>query len=129
MDLTEKRRIHEIARDEGLPSSLVLQRLQRAGLQIKTASSTVTVGEALHLLNPNRYPKPDTLDATLAAAAEAKAAPKKRAKDEADAAAAAAAAAEPKPKRARRKPVEAPPAEATAPVDEGGKPFCFLKKK
>ena len=89
MDLTEKRRIHEIARDEGLPSSLVLQRLQRAGLQIKTASSTVTVGEALHLLNPNRYPKPDTLDATLAAAAEAKAAPKKRAKDEADAAAAA----------------------------------------
>ena len=119
MDLTEKRRIHEIARDEGLPSSLVLQRLQRAGLQIKTASSTVTVGEALHLLNPNRYPKPDTLDATLAAAAEAKAAPKKRAKDEADAAAAAAAAAEPKPKRARRKPVEAPPAEATAPVDEG----------
>ena len=118
MDLTEKRRIHEIARDEGLPSSLVLQRLQRAGLQIKTASSTVTVGEALHLLNPNRYPKPDTLDATLAAAAEAKAAPKKRAKDEADAAAAAAAAAEPKPKRARRKPVEAPPAEVTAPADE-----------
>ncbi len=118
MDLTEKRRIHEIARDEGLPSSLVLQRLQRAGLQIKTASSTVTVGEALHLLNPNRYPKPDTLDATLAAAAEAKAAPKKRAKDEADAAAAAAAAAEPKPKRARRKPVEAPPVEVTAPADE-----------
>ena len=118
MDMTEKRRIHEIARDEGLPSSLVLARLQRAGLQIKTASSTVTVGEALHLLNPNRYPKPDTLDATLAAAAEAKAAPKKRAKDEADAAAAAAAAALPKPKRARRKRVEEPPAEAAPSAEE-----------
>ena len=117
MDLTEKRRVHEIARDEGLPSSLVLQRLQRAGLPIKTASSTVTVGEALHLLNPNRYPKPDTLDATLAAAAEAKAAPKKRAKEEAEAAAAAAAAAEPKPKRARRKPVESPVVVSPAPEE------------
>ncbi len=121
MDLTEKRRVHEIARDEGLPSSLVVQRLQRAGLPIKTASSTVTVGEALHLLNPNRYPKPDTLDATLAAAAEAKAAPKKRAKEAADKAAADAAAVEPKPKRARRRPVEAL-AEAPHPVDEVAAP-------
>ena len=120
MDLTEKRRVHEIARDEGLPSSLVLQRLQRAGLPIKTASSTIVVGEALHLLNPNRYPKPDTLDATLAAAAEAKAAPKKRAKEAADAAAAAAAAAAalPKPKRVRRRPVEEPVVDAPAVVEE-----------
>ena len=110
MDMTEKKRVHEIARDEGLPSSLVLQRLQRAGMPIKTASSTVIVGEALHLLNPNRYPKPDTLDATLAAAAEAKAAPKKAAEE--------APAAEPKPRRPRRRRVaeEAPAAEA-APAD------------
>ena len=119
MDLTEKKRIHEIARDEGLPSSLVLQRLQRAGLPIKTASSTVTVGEALHLLNPNRYPKPDTLDATIAAAIEARDAPKKKAKADADAAAAAAAA-EPKVKRTRRKPVEEPVVEA--PVEEAPAP-------
>ncbi len=117
MDLTEKRRVHEIARDEGLPSSLVLQRLQRAGLPIKTASSTVTVGEALHLLNPNRYPKPDTLDATLAAAVEAKAAPPKaNAKaDEAD-----APPAEAKPRRTRkpRAATEAPTTPEAPPVAE-----------
>jgi len=115
VDLTEKRRVHEIARDEGLPSSLVLQRLQRAGLPIKTASSTVTVGEALHLLNPNRYPKPDTLDATLAAAAEAKAAPpKKNAKaEEADAPPAAA-----KPRRTRK----AAPAATDAPTTSEAPP-------
>ena len=55
----EKKRIYEIAKDEGLPSSLVLQRLQRAGVEVKTASSTVDVAEALHVLNPNRYPKPE----------------------------------------------------------------------
>ena len=55
-----KKRIYEIAKDEGLPSSLVLQRLQRAGVDVKTASSTVDVAEALHVLNPNRYPKPET---------------------------------------------------------------------
>ena len=116
MDLTEKRRVHEIARDEGLPSSLVLQRLQRAGLPIKTASSTVTVGEALHLLNPNRYPKPDTLDATLAAAAEAKAAPPKK---KAKAAEAEEPAAEPKPKRTRKAaPAPEPEAPEAAPVAE-----------
>src|SRR3954447_23847753 len=54
-----EKRIYEIAKDEGLPSSLVLQRLQRAGVPVKTASSTVDVAEALHALNPNRYPSPD----------------------------------------------------------------------
>ncbi len=116
VDLTEKRRVHEIARDEGLPSSLVLQRLQRAGLPIKTASSTVTVGEALHLLNPNRYPKPETLDATLAAAAEAKAAPPKK---KAKAAEAEEPAAEPKPKRTRKTaPAAAPETPEAPPVAE-----------
>ena len=92
MDLTEKRRIHEIARDEGLPSSLVLQRLKAAGLPIKTASSTVIVGEALHLLNPKRYARPDSLDATLAAAQEAKEAPARKAQAAKEAAEAEAAA-------------------------------------
>ncbi len=105
MDLTEKRRVHEIARDEGLPSSLVLQRLQREGLPVKTASSTVIVGEALHVLNPKRYPRPESMDATIAAAKEAKEKPKKAAKDEE----------KPKPKpRARRKPKPAPEPEPEA---------------
>jgi len=53
-----KKRVYEIAKDEGLPSGFVLQRLQRAGMTVKTASSTVDVDWALHLLNPNRHPQP-----------------------------------------------------------------------
>ncbi|MEZ5080828.1 MAG: translation initiation factor IF-2 [Thermoleophilia bacterium] len=53
-----KKRVYEIAKDEGLPSSLVLQRLQRAGMTVKTASSTIDVDWALHALNPKRYPRP-----------------------------------------------------------------------
>jgi translation initiation factor IF-2 len=55
-----KKRVYEIAKDEGLPSGFVLQRLQRAGMPVKTASSTVDVDWALHLLNPNRHPQPAT---------------------------------------------------------------------
>ncbi len=133
MDLTEKRRVHKIARDEGLPSSLVLQRLQRAGLPVKTASSTVIVGEAMHVLNPKRYPRPESMDATIAAAEAAKA-PKEKPKE--------AEEPKPKPRRARRRakppvdaeaPAEAPaadaapaqaPAEAPAPVTEAPTPVA-----
>ncbi len=57
--MSETQRVYEIAKDEGLPSANVLQRLQRAGLDVKTASSTVSVAWALHVLSPNRHPKPD----------------------------------------------------------------------
>src|SRR5438067_12040767 len=53
-----KKRVYEIAKEEGLPSSFVLQRLLRAGGPVKRASSTVDVAEALNIINPNRYPKP-----------------------------------------------------------------------
>ncbi|MCB0881420.1 MAG: translation initiation factor IF-2 N-terminal domain-containing protein, partial [Thermoleophilia bacterium] len=53
-----KKRVYEIAKDEGLPSANVLHRLQRGGMGVKTASSTVDVDWALHLLSPNRYPRP-----------------------------------------------------------------------
>ncbi|HWH15960.1 MAG TPA: translation initiation factor IF-2 N-terminal domain-containing protein, partial [Miltoncostaeaceae bacterium] len=53
-----KKRVYEIAKDEGLPSALLLQRLQRAGVAVKTASSTIDVAWALHFLNPKRYPRP-----------------------------------------------------------------------
>ncbi|MBM3633811.1 MAG: translation initiation factor IF-2 [Actinobacteria bacterium] len=57
--MSEKKRIYEIAKEEGLPSANVLQRLQRAGMNVKTASSTVDVAWAMHILSPNRHPKPE----------------------------------------------------------------------
>jgi len=89
----EKKRIYEIAKDEGLPSSLVLQRLQRAGVSVKTASSTVDVAEALHILNPNRYPKPEPKPEPPAP--KPKAAPRPRPAAKADETPAAKAAAAP----------------------------------
>ena len=72
-----KKRVYEIARAEGLPSALVLQRLQRAGLTVKTASSTVEEAEAMHVLQPKRYPKPDSMKGG-AEAKKAPARPKKK---------------------------------------------------
>ncbi|MFM8827950.1 MAG: translation initiation factor IF-2, partial [Actinomycetota bacterium] len=57
--MSEKKRVYEIAKEEGLPSANVLQRLQRAGMDVKTASSTVDVAWAMHILSPNRHPKPE----------------------------------------------------------------------
>ena len=57
--MSDKKRVYEIAKEEGLPSANVLQRLQRAGMDVKTASSTVDVAWALHILSPNRHPKPE----------------------------------------------------------------------
>ena len=132
MELDEKKRVYEIAKDEGLPSATVLQRLQRAGLPVKTASSTVSVAEALWALNPNRYPKPASLDrppepepapAEVPAAEEAPAKPRRarRAAKAAEETAAEAPAEVPaaeeapaKPRRARR----AVPAAEEAPVAE-----------
>jgi translation initiation factor IF-2 len=57
--MSDKKRVYEIAKDEGLPSANVLQRLQRAGMDVKTASSTVDVAWAMHILSPNRNPRPE----------------------------------------------------------------------
>jgi translation initiation factor IF-2 len=116
-DVMEKKRIYEIAKEEGLPSSLVLQRLQRAGVPVKTASSTVDVAEALHVLNPNRYPKPEPRPEPEPAP---KAAPKKAAAPKAKRAAKAPAA-EPKPApepEPEPTPEPEPVAEAPAPEPE-----------
>jgi translation initiation factor IF-2 len=113
----EKKRIYEIAKDEGLPSSLVLQRLQRAGVPVKTASSTVDVAEALHALNPNRYPKPEP--APEPPAAKPKAPPKPKLPPKPKAAPKDAAAGEPAPEAPEAEaPAEAPAPESapTAPV-------------
>jgi translation initiation factor IF-2 len=112
----DKKRIYEIAKDEGLPSSLVLQRLQRAGVEVKTASSTVDVAEALHVLNPNRYPKPEPPEAPPPP--KAKPAPKPK---EAAAPAEEEKPVAPAPKPGRARPIQkaaAPAAETPAPVAE-----------
>ncbi len=57
--MSTKKRVYEIAKEEGLPSANVLARLQRAGYDVKTASSTVEEDWALHILSPRRCPRPD----------------------------------------------------------------------
>jgi len=57
--MSSKKRVYEIAKEEGLPSANVLARLQRAGYDVKTASSTVDVDWAMHILSPSRNPQPD----------------------------------------------------------------------
>ncbi len=57
--MSTKKRVYEIAKEEGLPSANVLARLQRAGYDVKTASSTVDEDWALHILSPRRCPRPD----------------------------------------------------------------------
>ncbi len=57
--MSSKKRVYEIAKEEGLPSANVLARLQRAGYDVKTASSTVDVDWAMHILSPTRNPQPD----------------------------------------------------------------------
>jgi len=74
--MSTKKRVYEIAKEEGLPSANVLARLQRGGLDVKTASSTVDEDWALHLLSPNRHPKPDG-EMPQPAPPRKKAAPKK----------------------------------------------------
>jgi translation initiation factor IF-2 len=110
-DVMEKKRIYEIAKEEGLPSSLVLQRLQRAGVDVKTASSTVDVAEALHVLNPNRYPKPEPPEPVAAEPPKAAEKPKAPAKPK--------AVAQPKEAPAEPAPAKAPTEE---PVDEAAPP-------
>src|ERR1700745_1681370 len=44
------KRVHEIAKERGLPPKEVLQRLQAAGLQVKAVSSSVDEAEARRVL-------------------------------------------------------------------------------
>src|SRR4051794_41973097 len=45
-----KKRIHEIAKEQGLSSKDVLEKLQAAGLDVKAAASTVEEGDALRVI-------------------------------------------------------------------------------
>jgi len=112
--MSEKKRVYEIAKEEGLPSANVLQRLQRGGLDVKTASSTVEVDWALHILSPNRNPRPE---GEIPKAPPRKKKPAKKKAEDAPAADAAPEAAAP-----AAEPAPAPPAEEPAPAPTAEEP-------
>jgi translation initiation factor IF-2 len=93
-----KRRVHEIAKDQGVSAKDLLAALQAAGLDVKAAASTVDEAEALKALAPAPAP--------ASAAAPAKAAP----------AASAATVDAPAPKSA---PVPAADGNGAAPASDG----------
>jgi translation initiation factor IF-2 len=49
-----KKRIHEIAKEQGLSSKDVLEKLQAAGLEVKAASSSVEEGDALRVISGSK---------------------------------------------------------------------------
>ena len=112
--MSKKKRVYEIAKEEGLPSANVLQRLQRGGLDVKTASSTVEVDWALHILSPNRNPRPE---GEIPKAPPRKKKPAKKKAEDAPAADAAPEAAAP-----AAEPAPAPPAEEPAPAPTAEEP-------
>src|SRR5439155_8057188 len=48
-----KKRVHEIAKSQGMTSKEVLAKLQAAGLEVKAAASSVEEADALEVLNGN----------------------------------------------------------------------------
>ncbi|HEU4979244.1 MAG TPA: translation initiation factor IF-2 N-terminal domain-containing protein, partial [Solirubrobacteraceae bacterium] len=94
-----KKRVHEIAKEQGMSSSDVLVKLRAAGLEVTAAASTVEEDEALRALRSNgsgaKAAAKPAAPAQRAAAAGARTAPPRQA--------AAPPAAEPAaPQRARR---------------------------
>ncbi len=65
-----KKRVHEIAKERGLPSKALIERLRAAGVEVKTASSSVEESLALRALGAD-----GAAPATQAGAALAQAAP------------------------------------------------------
>src|SRR6478609_1567285 len=103
-----KKRVHEIAKSQGMTSKEVLAKLQAAGLEVKAAASSVEEADALKVLNGNG-----------AAPAAEKPAPQPAApKADGQAAAAPAAAAQPRP-AAPAKPAAAPTPPQAAPPQGG----------
>ncbi len=130
-----KKRIHEIAKEQGLSSKDVLDKLQAAGLDVKAASSSVEEGDALRAMGGDKSAAGNGAGTTSSEPEKASAAP---AKAEAPAAAAAAppagrgqparaGAAPPsrgapvRPPEGRGQPVR-PPAGRGQPVRAGGAP-------
>jgi translation initiation factor IF-2 len=67
-----KKRVHEIAKEQGLQSKDVLAKLQAAGLEVKAAASSVDEAEALRALKANGGAKAATAPADGAAATQSR---------------------------------------------------------
>jgi translation initiation factor IF-2 len=102
-----KKRVHEIAKAQGLPSKEVLAALKSAGIEAKAAASSVDEADALKAIQAIKG------DGGAAVATEEK--PKPAAKAEAPAKPAAAP-------EAAAKPPTKPPAASKSPVRPAGKP-------
>ena len=71
-----KKRVHEIAKEQGLTSKEVLAKLNAAGIQAKAAASSVEEAEALAALGNGAAPADGQADATAPATATQTAEPK-----------------------------------------------------
>ncbi len=71
-----KKRVHEIAKEQGLTSKEVLAKLNAAGIEAKAAASSVEEAEALAALGNGAAPADGKADAKAAAAATKTAKPK-----------------------------------------------------
>jgi translation initiation factor IF-2 len=63
-----KKRVHEIAKEQGLSAKEVLERLQSAGVNVKAASSSVDEAAALRALGNGEPPSPAPVSPQAAAA-------------------------------------------------------------
>jgi translation initiation factor IF-2 len=113
-----KKRVHEIAKEHGLPSKELLARLQAAGVEAKTASSSVDEAAAVTALENGG-------SASASTPAAAPAPPRSAAAPDTAPAAAAALAAAPAsmvPRNPAQPPHAAPAASAPAPTPERVRP-------
>ncbi len=60
-----KKRVHEIAKERGIESKALLEKLRAAGVEVKTASSSIDESLALRALNANGSPTSAPADATI----------------------------------------------------------------
>ncbi len=132
-----KKRIHEIAKEQGLSSKDVLDKLQAAGLDVKAASSSVEEGDALRAMSgdkpaagngagtassePEKAPPAEPASATPGEAPASAAPPAGRGQPARASAAPPTRGAPVRPPEGRGQPVR-PPAGRGQPVRAGGAP-------
>jgi translation initiation factor IF-2 len=112
------KRVHQIAKERGLPSKDLLERLRAAGIDVKAASSNVDEDVALKVLGNGAGSSAQTTDGKASRPVSAKAAP---AKEEPKAASGSQAAASPPPALAPTQP-QAPAASAQAAAGTEARP-------
>jgi translation initiation factor IF-2 len=130
-----KKRVHEIAKDQGLSSKEVLAALKAAGIEAKAAASAVEESDALAALKSNGAAKPAAKAKTATAkTATAKAAAKAKPAAKANGAAGGKAAVpervtKPVPERSRAQPSAAPSAASSAQPAAGAGDAASRKRR